>query len=479
MSAGFLYEKVAAELTGQIRRGTLRPGDRVPSVRQVRQQYDVSLSTAVQALSLLERRGLVEARPQSGFYVLAQLAEEFVLSEQETGAAASAKPNHVMTCELIGEVVAAARDPKSLPLGAATIGADLLPGSQLYRAMNWAMRELGADGLMYEMPPGNAELRRQIARLGAAAGLRVGPEAIVITSGSMEALSLSLRSVTRPGDVVAIDSPIFYGILELVAALGLKTAEIPVHPVTGMDLTHLRDVMNKRRIAAVLSIPNFNNPLGSKMPDTAKEELVAMLAKADVPLIEDDIYGDLQHDGLRPLAAKAFDKKGLVLHCSSYSKTISPGIRVGWVMPGRFQAAVERLKFVNTIASATVAQAAIAHFLERGGYERHLKRLRPELSTRIQLYALAIQKYFPAGTKVSCPTGGFVLWVQMPPGCDARKLYERARAHGIGVIPGPAFSSEVGNFATCLRLSCGAPLNKVIDAALKKLGHEAEKIRKS
>jgi DNA-binding transcriptional MocR family regulator len=467
---GFLYEKIAATLAQQIQTGNLRPGDRCPSVRQVCKQFEVSLSTAVQALALLEARGLIEARPQSGFYIKARLERGFVL---DSAPKARVAVGHVETSELINEVVAAARGAGAVPLGAATVGTDLLPGAALYKGMLQAARDLGPEGHMYEMPPGNEDLRRQIARRAMVYGCEVTASDVVITTGSMEAINLCMRAVTRPGDTVAIESPMFYGILEMLAAMGLKTAEIPAHPVTGIDLACLAQTLRSRRIAACLVVSNFSNPMGCKMPDEAKKELVELLDGAGVPLIEDDIYGDLQHDGRRPLAAKAYDGSGNVLLCSSFSKTLSPGLRVGWVLPGRYYRQIERLKFVSTIATATIPQAAVAHFLERGGYDRHLRRLRAALCTRLHQYSDAVQRHFPAGTRISQPQGGFVLWVQMPPEVDALRLYERARERGISIIPGPAFSADPDRYKSCIRLSCGGAYNRIMDNALKTLGAEA------
>jgi DNA-binding transcriptional MocR family regulator len=464
----FLYETVAAALEERIGSGELRPGERTPSVRKVCSNYQVSLATAVQALSLLERRGLVEARPQSGFYVTASATA--APPEPECLKARAAV---VETGSLINEVVASARDHSLAPLGAATIAGDLLPGAQIYRSVAHAMRTLGADGHGYEIPPGNEDLRRQIAKRMAATGVKTRAGEVVITTGSMEAISLALRVVAKAGDSVAIESPMFYGIVELLCSLGLKAVEIPVDPHTGMDLGALERTLKARRLAAVLAIPNFNNPAGSLMPDAHKKKLVELLAREGVPLIEDDIYGDIAHDGSRPTPAKAFDKTGQVLYCASFSKTLSPGLRVGWIVPGRFQEAIERVKFATTIATSTLPQAAVAHYLEQGGYDRHLRRLRGQIKTRVAQYRQAIARLFPPGTRVSDPKGGFVLWVQFPDGVDATRVYRAARARGVSVVPGPSFACGFDRFASYMRISCGSALTPSMEKALAILGEEA------
>jgi DNA-binding transcriptional MocR family regulator len=282
-------------------------------------------------------------------------------------------------------------------------------------------------------------------------------------------LHICLRAVARRGDTVALESPAYYGLLQLIESLGIRAIEIPAHPRSGMDLDVLEEVLSRHRIKACLAIPNFNNPLGSAMPDEAKERLVAMLARRDVPLIEDDIYGDLQFGETRPRAAKAFDTHGLVMLCSSFSKTVAPGYRVGWAAPGRFREEVEQLKFAQSVATATLPQMAIAEFLENGGYDHHLRALRRRLAAQVARMSEAIAEHFPPGTRVSRPAGGFVLWVELPPGASALALHERALARGISIAPGPIFSAK-HRFSNYIRVSCGYPWSDLHDHAVRTLG---------
>ena len=365
-----LYERVSGKLEEAMRVGALRPGDRLPSVRGLSERERVSVSTVLQAYLQLEARGLIETRPQSGHYVRRQ--RPLPPEPPPTRPAPGATP--VTISALVARVVESARDPDLVPLGCNQPDPDLFPWGRLGRIAAGIARDGG--GFTYELPPGARSLRRQLARRSVEWGCALSPDDFVVTCGAMEAVQLSLLAVARQGDAVAIESPAYFGSLQLIEALGLKAVEIPSSPRDGMDLDALERVLKTRRISAVLAVTNFSNPLGCVMPDANKERLVAMLAALEVPLIEDDLYGDLYFGPSRPRAAKCFDQRGLVLHCGSFSKTLAPGWRIGWVAAGRFRERVSLLKFAQTVATASLQQLAMAEFLAGGHYERHLRSQR-------------------------------------------------------------------------------------------------------
>jgi DNA-binding transcriptional MocR family regulator len=466
---GYLYEQVADRMSTLIDRGTLRPGERIPSVRKLSAQLRVSISTVQQAYFLLEDRGFIEARPQSGFYVRLRLRD---LPPEPKRSSPSLSATKVGVADLVAKVFEAARNPDVVPLATAIPSPDLLPSKQLNRLMAWVARHSGQEAMNYDFPPGNEALRRQVARRSLDWGCSLSPDDIVTSCGTMEALNLCLRAVAKPGDTIAVESPTFYGILQ--ASLGMKALEIPTHPRHGIDLEALDLAIKKNKIKACLVIPNFNNPLGSCMPDKNKKHLVEMLGRREIPLIEDDIYGDLYFGTVRPKVAKAFDKHGLVLLCSSFSKTIAPGYRVGWTAPGRFKAQVEHLKSMNTVATPTLPQITVAKFLEGGGYDRHLRKLRKALATQVQRMILAISQYFPEGTRVTRPAGGFVLWLELPTRVDAIELYFNALENRISIAPGPIFSAKQ-KYPNFIRLSCGQPWSDKLEEALITLGRLAGK----
>ena len=303
------------------------------------------------------------------------------------------------------------------------------------------------------------------------AGCVISPDQIVTTQGGTEAISLCLRAVCRPGDTVAVESPTFYGFLQIIESLGLNALEIPTHPEYGMSLDALGYALEHNVVSACLVVSNFSNPLGCCMAEENKKRLVELLAAHDIPLIEDDIYGDLCFDEERPIVLKAFDEKGLVLLCSSFSKTIAPGYRVGWVAPGRFQSQVERLKVLTTVATASPTQLAIAEFLANGGYDSHLRKMRKVYRHQTALISQAVARHFAEGTRITRPSGGFVLWVEMPEYVDSLKLYEDALAAGITIAPGPIFTAKQ-KYRNCVRLNA-ALWSPRIEEALATLGRLA------
>jgi DNA-binding transcriptional MocR family regulator len=297
----------------------------------------------------------------------------------------------------------------------------------------------------------------------------VGPDEIVVTSGAKEAVYLSIRAVTRPGDTIAVESPTYYALLEVVASHGLKVVEIASHPQRGIDLDDLGRALRARPIAALALVSNFSNPTGACMSDDDKRRLVELLDAHDVPLVEDDVYGDLTFEPRRPPPVKAFDTSGNVLLCSSFSKTLAPGLRVGWAAPGRYRRAVERLKFNSMLAVPTPTQIAVAGFLEEGGYDRHLRRLRRCCADLVARTSDAVSRSFPLGTRVSRPRGGCVLWVELPAGFDALRLYEQARAERIAIAPGPIFSATE-RYQNCFRLAASTPWTSAVERAMERLG---------
>ncbi len=469
------YLQVAHLIEGQISRGVLRVGERVPSVRSLSQQQDVSISTVLQAYFWLENHGFIEARPQSGFYVKVPFSD---LAPEPSFVGTENAPTQVGIAKILHEIMSASGDPANFPLGAGGAGPELYPTHRLNQITTQVLRKFPHHSSGYDFPPGAEPLRRQIARHTLKFGCEFSPADIVITSGGMEALNLALRAVAGPGDLIAIESPTFFGVLQAAESLGLRAIEIPTHPRTGMQLDQLERAIRKHRVKACVVMSNCHNPLGYVLTDEYKKLLVALLTKYDVPLIEDDVYGDLVFGNKRPAPAKVFDRKGLVLLCASFSKVMAPGYRIGWVHGGRYRNEIERLKFITTVASSSLQQLVIAAFLESGGYERYVRRLRISFANQIQMVSRAITKYFPEKTRVSRPQGGYLLWVELPRGISAMKLYEQALAQHVFVLPGPMFSPSQA-FRNYIRVNCSSPWSDQFDRALLTVGRICYQLRKA
>ena len=467
---GLLYERIADQIAHMIGQGSFRPGDRIPSVRQTCAQSGVSTATVVQAYLTLENRGLIEARPKSGFFVRAQWQGRI---PEPSYAKTRDAVCSIKSQSLIGKIFEAAGRPDIVPFGAACPSPEILPAEKLSRMLRAMDRRHSRKALMYDMPPGCEALRHEISKRSLTWGSSIRPDEIITTVGAMEALNLSLRAVAKPGDVIAIESPNYFGVLQGISDLGMRVVEIPTHPRDGMDVDALARAIERHKIAACLAMPNFNNPLGCCMPDSHKRRLVELLGNHDIPLIEDDIYGDLHHGEQRPRTAQSFDTKGLVLLCSSFTKTLAPGFRVGWVAPGRYYEKVLQLKYTSTVATPTLMQLAIAEFLKNGGYERYLRGVRRIYAESIQRFSQAVAQQFPEGTTLSRPKGGFVLWIGLPKGCDSIELHDEALARKISITPGTLFSAT-GGFRQFIRINCAHQWSRQIERALTTLGELAK-----
>jgi DNA-binding transcriptional MocR family regulator len=463
-----LYHQVAEQIHALVRAGTLRPGERVPSVRRLSRQQGVSVATVLQAYQRLEDSGVIEARPQSGYYVRRA-------SRPVEEPAASRPPQRALAVEvnaLADVMLAAGQDPKMVSFGSACPAGDMFPLERIRRVLSSrARRDRNALG-RYGLPPGTEALRRAIARRALEWGCRIDHRNLVLTNGCMEALNLCLRAVTRPGDTVALESPTYYGFLQILQALGLKALEIPTHPRNGMSLDALELALQAHEVKAVLVMPNVSNPIGATMADAAKKRMVEMLAAQGVPLIEDHIYSELTYDTAARRAAKCFDRAGNVMLCSSFSKTLAPGLKAGFIEPGRWRDAIRTLKFVSSGGNSELVELTLAEVLESGGYERSLRQLRRRCEQQVDAARGVIAESFPRGTKVTRPTGGFILWVELPRGCDSIELFERLLERGISIAPGPMFSATQ-RYRNCLRVSVGHLWTERTEKALREVGRAA------
>ncbi|MGF6973783.1 DNA-binding transcriptional MocR family regulator [Paraburkholderia sp. JPY465] len=459
------YEALATTIAEEIRAGHIPIGSRLPSLRYIIAQHGVSQSTVLRAYYLLEEWGLIRAEERSGFYVTPGAGVQQAVSMQAATLAESAK---VDISDLVFSVLDAAKHPGIVPLGSAFPSPLLFPSARLLKSLAQGTRSLSPWSTVADLPPGNDHLRRQIVLRYVGTGLSVATEEIVVTNGALEALNLCLMAVTRPGDVIAVESPGFYAALQAIERLDLRAVEIPVDPVTGLDLDALAVALDKHPIRACWFMTNFQNPTGVTLSVEKKKALVDLLAKREIPLIEDDVYQELHFSRDRPLPAKAFDTKGLVMHCSSFSKTLAPGYRIGWVAAGRFADRVQRLKLMTTLSASIPVQAGIADYLQYGGYDKHLRKLRNAFKSQLASMDAALRRSLPRDVRWTLPNGGYFLWLQLPNAVDAMALHRRAIAHGISIAPGPIFSAT-HSFENCIRLNFGHPWDTSIDEAVRVL----------
>ncbi len=466
-----LYQRIAQQLAEDIRRGVYRPGERVPSVRKMSRQLSVSHATVLQAYANLEDQGMIRARPQSGFYV----HQTPVLTAPTPDIAQVERPKLVTRSSIINQVLSESRREGLIPLGAAVPHVDYLPVRALHQQLAKVTRFHSPRAFSYMFSPGYEPLRRQVAIRMRDAGVVVDSSEIVITHGCVDALQMSLRVLTKPGDLIAAESPTYYGLLQLADLLGLKVIEIPSDPDTGMSLEALQLAAGQWPIKALVLTARLSNPLGVSMPDHRQKQLLSLAARFDIQIVEDDIYGELMFDQGQYKALKSNDRDGRVIYCSSFSKTLSPGVRIGWVIAGRHQAEIERLQTFSTHSACSVTQMGVAAYLENGGYDRHLRAIRQEYRKNLSAFQLAVQRYFPEGTQMTRPKGNFILWVSLPVRVNTQDLHVRALERGISIAPGLIFSNTE-QFNHCIRLNCGLPWNNETERALRTLGQLASEL---
>ncbi len=462
----YIYEDIADKLANQITKGVYKVGEQIPSVRKLSQDLGISTKTVEQSYIFLEGLGLIEAKPQKGYYVR-NITSKILCEPEKPEIEISA--NSYSGEELVGEFVKSAKIPDAVLLGLAVPSNEILPGKKLNQILARICKDSDTKGIGYEFPPGNYDLRQQIAKRSIEWKESLSPDDMIITNGTTEGLMLALQSVAKSGDCIITESPTSFGILQVIDNLGMKTIEIPTHPRSGIDITVLRSALNSHKVGAAILCPNISNPLGSIMPDESKIELYKMFLKKEIPIIEDDVYGELYFSSAKPKSVKAYDEKGIVIYCSSFSKTIAPGYRIGWMYPGRYFKKANKLKIFTSYASATLPQMAIAEFLRTGGYDRSLRELRKKYESQTSIISRYVSEYFPEDTKLSKPQGGFFLWIELPRKVSSLELQKLALKKKITIAPGPLFSTHI-NYLNYIRLSCGFPLTPEIKDAIRTLG---------
>ncbi len=463
----YQYIQLADKLEQDIAAGRYRAGDKLPSLRKLHARTGRSISTVNQAYIELENRKLVEVREKSGFYVRAQL--HHVLQAPARGNS-PVKPHKVAINALAAMHQKSISNTGLIPFGAAIPAPALLPHKQLAACTRTVAAEYQqGNRLGYGHPCGLPELQRQIARHTYYTPLENCEEDIIITNGCMQAIDLCLRTVARPGDIILVESPTFLCYLQLLEDLNMRILEVPVDSRHGIDPEKIQQVLDEHDVRAALFNPNFHNPLGCLMDDANKQKLVQIMNDQGVPIIEDDIYGDLYFGDVRPRTLKSFDRRGMVLYCSSYSKTVCPDLRTGWVIPGIFREKLKRLKFNISIATSQLNQLVIADFLASGKYDRHLRKLRNALRRQTTDTALAISRSFPAGTRISTPQGAYTLWVELPGGIDSIQLWSKAENENISIFPG-ALCSGTDQYRNYIRISCGFPFTDRLANGITRLG---------
>lgn len=465
-NSNYLYLQFADVIEKQIKSGLLSVGDKLPSIREVCAETGYSMSTVSKAYYEIESRSLIESRPQSGYYV-SNISARSV--PEPTPSSPILTTQNIDREDLIDLVYGNMTNTTVTMLSLGFPSNELLPIAKLNKGMIQAMRQLPNSGTSYEEIQGNVNLRKEIARWSFNWGGTLTEEDIITTPGCVSAISYCLMAVTKPGDTIITESPVYFGVLQLAKSLGLHVMELPTNITTGIELEALKKAISTKKIKACVLMSNFSNPSGSMMPNEHKEEAVRLMELHNIPLIEDDIHGDLYFGSSRPTNCKTYDKSGIVMCCSSVSKTLAPGYRVGWVVPGKFKKEILRTKLYHTISSPTITHEVVGDFLKNGRYENHLRKIRQILNYNCNNYINTILESFPKGTKVSQPQGGFFLWTELDKKIDTAEFYHLAMKHNISIAPGRIFSFQ-DQFSNCMRLSFGLPWTNELRHSIQTLG---------
>lgn len=463
--ARFKHERLAEQFIGLIDRGELKAGQKLPSLRMMSKQQGVSLMTAYHAINSLQGLGYVESRPKSGYYVRKPKQKISFRRQQNL----SEKKNPKSIDELVQLVYGTNRSNEYISFALNTPDVELLPATKLKQSILHVNRNRSHAALQYGPIQGIRELREQIAVLMANSGIEVDSDELLITVGCQEAINLAITACTRPGDKILIESPTYFGVFQAISSKGRIPVEVETDFEHGVVLESLFEAVEKHQPAACLLVTNFSNPLGASIPDEDKERLVRFLQQKQVTLIENDIYGELYFGAKRPRSCKSFDQDENVIYCSSFSKSLAPGYRIGWIESGRYFDQIFQAKIHQSVATSTLNQEILAHFLKNGRYDLHLKRLRKQLHTQSLRYQEQILKHFPKGAVLSRPKGGFVLWVQLPDEIDTVELLHLAMQQKLNFAPGQLFSLEK-DLHNHLRISIGKPYDEKVEKGLQLLG---------
>ncbi|MEB2778651.1 PLP-dependent aminotransferase family protein [Algoriphagus sp. D3-2-R+10] len=461
------YISLAQQLEKAITDGRYQTGDKLPSLRTIKSDHGVSVSTALEAYLYLQDKGLITAKEKSGYFV------NHILSQTNLPAPKHKKQKiikakTVKRFDIIRDIYLAENENR-ISFAVVAPGNHMIPQNQLLKIMNKVVNRQHKGLLNYGSITGHAALKKEISKRSIRSGIICSEDAVCITAGCVEAIQIALRAVTKAGDIVAVESPCYYGFLQIIEVLNLRVVEIPSDAGTGMDTVSLKKAIASFDIKSILLSANFSNPTGALMSDESKKELMTIAEQNKIPVIEDDVYGDLSYYGQRPLTIKSFDSNGWCIYCSSFSKSLAPGSRIGWIIPGRFMEIVEKLKYITNMTTAIHPQIVIANFLQEGGYELHLRRLRTQTLQQIHTIQQVVIKHFPEGTKITSPQGGYTLWVELPSKYDASELYLKALKNNVTFLPGKLFTTSK-QFDNFLRLSCGNMLTTKHIRALELLG---------
>lgn len=463
-AAAPLHMSLADQVQDEIANGLWRPDQRLPSVRDMSRRSNTSMTTVLAAYRTLEDRRLIESRPKKGFFVRSVPSA----TRQDDVLDTTTDQTDV---DLIG--INDSAGPTSF--GAALCDQSLFPVKALSRKIASVARAHSALLTTVSLSPGMPILRDSIASHVRDWHCSVHPESVLLTNGCVEAFGLCLQAVAKAGDVIIVESPAFYGFLSTIRQLGMSAIALDFHGDLPQALVDLEKLAHAGRISACLLSTNVTNPSGASMSEAGKIALVTCLSRLGIPLIEDATFADLHFDGA-PRAAMSYDETGNVLLCGSLTKTLAPGLKLGWVSGGKYHANIVAFKRAMSAGQQLLVQAAVGEYLASGGYKHHLRQLRQTCRTQVAEMIAFLYDAFGPDADITAPTGGYLVWLRLPNGVSGNAVARMALAHGISVGPGSLFSPTYA-FENYLRLNCGYPMSDRRREAISMIGRFVHRIR--
>lgn len=461
-----VYVSMADKLASMIVDEVYKPGEKLPSLRRLHKENGVSIGTVLQAFNHLIDKGLISSKEKSGYFV-SYNSKKRLQPPQTIPASLSERTVHID--RLLQKLRADGTSRDFVSFANALPDHRLLPFNGIKRALQAVSRDSSGSYLAIEERKGNVKLREEIAKRSFMWNGALHADDLVITNGAMEAVILSLKAVTKEGDTILVQEPCYYGIMQTLEYLNLKVVTIPNHSDTGIDVADVEAACDKFDVKACVLVSNFNNPDGACINSEKKQQLAGLANRRKLPIIEDDLYGDIFFGNNRPDTIKTYDKHGWVMYCNSFSKSLVPGFRIGWCAPGKFAFEVARLKSMHNGPVCNFTQRILHQLLSSGLYDRHLRKFRLELLKNLNRTTNLIERHFPEGTKISSPTGGLVVWVQLPGNIDTVDLQNKSFDLGISYAPGELFSAK-GDYRNYLRISFCRMWEARTEMALIKLG---------
>lgn len=473
-----VYRQIAEQLREQIASGQLPEGHRLPTERELAKTLGLNRSTVLAAYAELKADGLVDAHVGRGTVVLPQRfgarasgAVQPFSFRQITRRTAGAEPEPIIRDLLeLGSV------PDVIPLSVGLPAPELLPVTAVRELQDRLLSERGAQALLHSPTEGIGPLRESLARLMADRGIACEADEVLVTTGSQQGLDLLARVLLDPGDPVVVEQPTFFGALEIFRNAQARLLPVPVD-AEGMQVDALEELLGRHRPKFIYTLPTFQNPSGTSLSLARRKRLLELAYRYQVPVVEDDLYSELRYEGDALPSLRSLDTAGYVIHLSSVSKVLFPGLRIGWVVaPRPFLRTLALAKQAIDLHSGTLGQFLVDGFLREGHWAPHVEKVRKAYAAKRKAMLDALLEVRPRGLKWARPAGGFYVWCSFPARVSSSRLLSRAARERVSYLPGEACLIGEPGGERHLRLNFSYPPLRQIRPGIERLARALEAV---